>query len=101
MRFPKVGDVVRSPSGLLRIVRAVSPSKQPHRYRVDFTIQHCSWTGRAVTTYSWAELKRQGYTLTRTKVPLKGKFDRLFAEDCGFPDKNAMNFTCCDVKGIP
>lgn len=56
----KKGDVLRSPAGLLRIVRDVhhfKPSLRPSRNRVPktivtFTIQHCSWTSRCYTAYS-------------------------------------------------
>jgi hypothetical protein len=100
LRVPKVGDVYRAPSGRLRIVRAVHPSREPNRTRVFFAIAHCSWTHRCYTLYTLSELKTLGYTLTRAHYDVKDKFQKLFVEDVNNHELE-RNFHCCDVVGIP
>lgn len=102
VKIPNVGDVMRAPSGLLRIVRAVSISgitpglRKVHIY---FVIKHCSWTKRPVTCYSYGELLCAGYRLTRGHVDLKLPSDELIAEECKM-DRDKPLLSCCDVEGI-
>jgi hypothetical protein len=100
LRNVKVGDVLRAPSGLLRVVRHVSTGRSCGP-SVTFTIQHCSWTGRSITSYTLNELSRMGYVKTRAKLPLTTKFDKLMEWDIACPPRELQHFDCCDVKGIP
>jgi hypothetical protein len=95
----EVGEGLIAPSGKLRIVRHVSRSQK--YVRVTFLIQHCSWTGRAVTVYSTRELKSLGYRRLGKKFALRTRFDKLLAPDIECVNREWCNFTCCDVKGIP
>ena len=96
----RVGDVLRAPSGLLRIVRGVHYRNTGNDY-VMFTIQRCSWTGRCVTHYMLSDLRCAGYTHTGKRVKLGTKFDLMFEDDIALPDRDKQIFSCCDVKGIP
>lgn len=100
--IPVPGDVMRAPSGLLRIVRAVhvnAISQGLRRVHIAFVIRHCSWTRRSITFYSYGELLCQGYRLTRGKVPLNLESDKIIAADCESSEDRLL--TCCDVRGIP
>jgi len=102
----KVGDVLRAPSGRLRLVRAVHNSflrkhwknNPKSRIWVYFVINHCSWTKRPYTLYTVAELERQDYRKMPASFKLNDKFQRLLIEEI---ETNVNNFTCCDVVGIP
>ena len=93
----KVGDVLRAPSGRLRIVRRLSQVRTDNPY-VYFTIAHCSWTHRSYTLYTVNELARMGYRKVN-HYKLRDKFDRLMEEE--FETNNPPQITCCDVRGIP
>lgn len=106
----KKGDVLRSSTGLLRIVRNVhhfTPSLRPSRKRppktiVTFAIQRCSWTTRCDTAYSTRELARNGYLPTGLRQRLTTEFDRQFEQEIGRPGSAAeCELHCCDVKGLP
>lgn len=73
----KVGDVVRTRSGRLRIVRHVSHHKNMYGTRVclSFTIQRRSWTNRAYTTVTGNDLVQAGWQPTRAKAKLNTAFD--------------------------
>jgi len=121
----KVGDVLKSGSGVLRVVRDVSHysvykgSPQEHtRTNVTFAIRHCSWTGRPYTVYTGNDLVQMGYRKTRAKVKLNKKIDRLIKQTFSgrkemcmgkvmhcpvLPDytlKGHYAVKCCDVRGI-
>lgn len=101
--IPKVGQVMRAPSGKFRLVRAVHICKTKrmrnpyYNVWIYFTIGHCSWTGRCYTLYNLAELNRMGYKLLDVKVNVKG-FGQKISEVC---DKGSTELKCCDVVGIP
>jgi hypothetical protein len=104
VNIPKVGDVLRAPSGKLRIVRAVHYSGNNRSYVnerrvwVYFVIAHCSWTHRCYTLYSLAELKELGYHHTGKRVQLwRDKFQEKIIRVC---DEGTTELTCCDVEGI-
>lgn len=95
------GDVLRSGSGALRIVRHVShhgPSIP--KTSVYFAIQRCSWTTRCYTVYTGNDLRQMKYSPTNGRMPLKTNMDKMiekqfsrdFAKDC--------ELHCCDVIGV-
>jgi hypothetical protein len=99
LREIKVGDVLRAPSGRLRIVRKLGSTQKGLRGRyVYFCIAHCSWTHRPYTLYTTSELERMGYRKVN-HISLKSQFDRLLEEEMDTNDKPKMK--CCDVMGIP
>jgi hypothetical protein len=99
----KKGDVLRSRSGMLRIIRRVSHSKIPFygiRTTVTFTIQTCSWTGRPYTIYTGNDLVQMGYEQVDARFALRRKFDRALELDFEAPTAAACEFSCCDVRGV-
>lgn len=105
----KRGDILRSGSGLLRVVRSVSHSlipvgcggtRKPHfRTTVIFTIQHCSWTGRCYTVYTGNDLVQIGYRPTRGRIRLNRKIDRRIEQEFR-EHPRVPGLSCCDVEGI-
>lgn len=100
----KVGDVLRSRSGLLRVVRNVNHLpvrgyKKP-RTSVSFSIQRCSWTHRCYTVYFGNDLIQFGFRPVNARVQLRKKIDKLIKReiqsDCNWKPK----IDCCDVRGI-
>lgn len=106
----KVGDVLKSGTGVLRVVRAVSHHKIKYsgpehiRTNVTFAILTCSWTGRPYTVYTGNDLVQMGYRPTRAKVKLNKKIDRaimrVFNAPPDYSKKKHYEVTCCDVRGI-
>ena len=101
----QVGDVLKAPSGALRVVREVSGKVEwgPRKCWVVFVIMHCSWTGRCHTTYNLAELMCLGYRPTYAALPLRTKLDRMIAEEIRVSQEEPRTtrmLTCCDVLGI-
>jgi|SRR5579872_560803 len=97
MIIPRVGQLIKSPAGLLRIARAVHiASDDPKKVWVSFAIKHCSWTRRCYTVYSLDELLRTGYTVTRKRV----KFNKFDKRVNTVIHKSSKEMTCCDVEGI-
>ena len=87
----RVGDIVRSRNGVLRMVRHNSG-----RY-ITFAIRHCSWTGRPYTVYSVSELESMGYVNTGINVKIKLPIERrIFA---AIKDSSNRSLSCCDVRG--
>lgn len=100
-KIPKVGQIYRSPSGLLRVVRHVSPClKNPGRTSVYFTINHCSWTGRCYTVYCVQELRNLGYVKLRKNFRVRGKFAAKIVQEMTQRVAIPPKITCCDVEGI-
>ncbi len=96
------GDVLRSRSGMFRIVRRVSHcgASIPKTW-VHMSIQRCSWTGRPYTIYNGNDLRQMGFApvkanpfALRTEFDreLERNFDKDYARDC--------TLDCCDVRGI-
>jgi len=99
----KKGDVLRSGTGMLRIVRRVSHSFIKYygiRTSVTFTIQACSWTGRPYTVLTGNDLVQMGYIPMRGRFALKTKFDRTLERDFSADTAADCELTCCDVKGV-
>ena len=58
------GDVIRSRSGALRVVRAVDHfGPGICRTVVHLAIKRCSWTHRAYTVYNGNDLRQMGYRM--------------------------------------
>lgn len=101
----KVGDVLRSASGTLRVVRQVKYWATKHgspQVSVTFAILHCSWTGQCHTTLNQSDLRTLGYRPTGHRVRLNRPVDRLIARAlAAHPglDSKAIA-TCCDVHGV-
>ena len=94
------GDILRSGSGMLRVVRAVShhgPSIP--KTNVTFSIKRCSWTGRCYTVMTGNDLRQLGYRPTRGRMRLRGKLDLLIEGDFG-ASPGDTRLTCCDVEGV-
>lgn len=99
----KKGDVLRTGSGKLRIVRRVSHSNIPFygiRTNVTFAIQACSWTHRPYTIYTGNDLVQMGYEPVAARFPLRTKFDRTLERDFEAPTSEYCVFDCCAVRGI-
>lgn len=97
------GDVLQSGSGIFRIVRGVKHNGPSlGKTSVDFTIQHCSWTGRCYTVLTGCDLKSNGYRPVKAKpFALRTEFDRAVeAEIINRPPFDKCKLTCCDVVGI-
>ncbi len=98
------GDVVRFRSGALRVVRAVRHPERPtssygeiYRSSITFAIKRCSWTHRCYTVYTSSDLRTLGCSMTRAKVSLRKKIDRLIMAELELnPLKPTL--TCCDVE---
>lgn len=93
----RVGDVVRTPSGLLRIVRAAHHGAT--RSSFYFTIKHCSWTGRCYTVYTSSDLKTQGWSYTGKRVRLRSHKDYEIQQNFSISLRDTT-LHCCDVEGI-
>ena len=94
------GDVLKSRTGRLRVVRKVSIGRTVASTTVIFSIQHCSWTGRPYTVYTGNDLRQMGYRPTKARVRLNSQFARLLEADFGATRSSDCTFTCCDVEGI-
>ncbi len=101
----QVGDVLKTPSGDLRVVREVKimdNDRSIYHGRVgylEFAIRHCSWTGRCTTCKSRTDLK--GWAPMGYRVKLDKEIDREI-EHClenYMPEHQTLH--CCDVKGVP
>lgn len=113
------GDVLKTPNGVLRVVRDVTHSGPAiTKTNVTFAIRHCSWTGRPYTVLNGNDLRYFGYTPTKARVSLRKKIDRAIEHnfagrkelfqgklksypvlpDFAFP--HGFETTCCDVVGI-
>lgn len=99
IRKLKVGDVVRAPSGLLRVVRKATHYN--HVSCISFVIKHCSWTRQCYTVYTSHDLISVGYRPTGKSVSLQESIDIKIAEAIARSGKDhPPRLTCCDVEGI-
>lgn len=90
------GDVLRTPRGVLRVVRRVR-YKRGVISSACFTIRRCSWTGACWTIKQRSELF--GWTSTGKRVMLRKRIDRTILADIGKPGRE-RRLTCCSVEGI-
>jgi hypothetical protein len=97
----QVGDVVRTRSGKLRIIRAVSHwSPTLGGTAVTFTIQRTSWTRRCYTVMNGSDLATQGYSKTGARAKLNHEFDRAVENEFGHSVRLGR-LTPEMVRGIP
>lgn len=98
------GDILRSRSGTIRVVREVSYWKKSgsEHLCVTFLIRRCSWTHRPHTIYDANLLKQYGFKPTGIRMSLKSQFDKAVEEEISRVRKvKPPILTCCDVIGIP
>jgi hypothetical protein len=95
--FLRVGDVLRSPSGALRVVRLVS-RREGRLTAVCFAIRRCSWTRRPLTVYNRYDLKR-GWSHVGARVRLDSELDRKIARSHTLIPPE-YEIRCCDVVGL-
>ena len=81
----RVGDVLITTSGDLRVVRRVSHDTWGFTRCIDLVIRRCSWTRKPYTTISRNDLKQRGFR--KAEVRSRDSVD-------------LSNLTCWDVKGI-
>jgi hypothetical protein len=93
----RAGDVLRSRSGTLRVVRRVSQGRS--RVHVFFAIRHCSWTHRCYTLLERNDLIQNGYRPTGAHVNLRKRIDRQIARELD-GDRLKPKLDCCKVRGI-
>ena len=98
IRKIRKGDILRAPSGLLRIVREVAHSDKGTY--LSFVIKRCSWTQRCYTTYVGVDLVRLGYSPTGKHASLTGRIDRKIERELGDVSPIDIVLHCCDVRGI-
>lgn len=103
------GDILKAPSGLLRVVRDVQRYTGHHdHYRRNparsvwckFVIQRCSWTTRPYTLYNVGEMNQMKWAHTGKRFSLHSRFDQMLAADFAAPNAEQCQFHCCDVEGI-
>ena len=102
------GDVLRWPSGALRVVRVFHDhgafrdryKRKPLRWKFCFfAIRRCSWTQRPYTVLNLGELQGLGVVNTGINVKFKTTFDKQLAAE--MVDKDVRTIKCCAVKGLP
>jgi hypothetical protein len=93
----RVGDVLRTPTGTLRVVRQVS-YRRGVISSCSFTIRHCSWTRACYTVKLRSELF--GWQPTGKRVRLRKRIDRDIKHDLDKPGRE-RKLTCCSVEGVP
>lgn len=97
----KAGDVLKSRSGALRVVRRVSHRGQSlPKTSVYFTIKRCSWTHRCYTVYNGNDLRIMGFQPVKARATLRKKIDRAIAIEFDRRDAKGAIMRCCDVVGI-
>lgn len=97
MAVVKVGDVLRSGSGTLRVVRYVSRFKDGELRTIGFAIRRCSWTHRPYTLYGYTDLKANGFTRIGANYSLSTELDKKIA--AAIADHNDRSLNCCAVRG--
>lgn len=93
-----VGDVLKSATGSFRVVRAVGYKPNGALRSVVFTIQHCSWTHRCLTTLTYTDLIQRGFRPTRARVTMRTPLDREIMRHVR--DSRVRRLRCCDVRGV-
>lgn len=79
MRDVKVGDVLKSPSGTLRVVRKVKRYENGDLSYIGFTKKAPGkFASRGGTSYNYTDLRLQGWAPTGARVELGSENDFLF-----------------------
>lgn len=95
----RVGDVLKSRSGKLRVVRNIYYFADGDLKAVSFIIKNCSWTGQPHTSYGFTDLRLHGYEPVGVRVRLNTDFDKAIEKSIKNNNPNPP-ITCCMVKGI-
>jgi hypothetical protein len=107
------GDVIRTKSGSLRVVRAVHHhpkatgkgsygATRARRTHCFFAIQRCSWTGAGYTVYNVAEMIGMGWLPTAARPrSLKAEIDLALRADFEARDSSCRLVKCCEAVGLP
>lgn len=98
----KPGDIVKSGSGTLRVVRRVSmnPNAPWLLGFVYFSILRCSKYRACYTLYLRSELRSMGFTKINGRIRLDSQLDAAILRDTQVRDGRDRKLTCCDVIGI-
>ena len=96
LNVPRVGEVLKAPNGLMRIVRDVHLGRS--NPSITFVIRHCSWTHRPYTVYTLCDLRYMGYTSTHVVVKLD-KLPQSRRIAAAIKDHRNRSLSCCDVRG--
>ena len=96
----KVGDVLITPSGDLRVVRQVTMRKRGLLRSVALAIRHCSWTKRAYTIYCRPDLATMGYRKAGVRARLNGPLDAKMLECLAFDNRFNQCLTCEDARAM-
>ena len=97
----KVGDILKTPSGDLRVVREVDYNADGTLWMICLAIRRCSWTRRAYTMLTPNDLRARKFKPTGKRVRLTGKLDRRLARDIASNDPDRRGLDCCAVRGMP
>lgn len=102
MRDLVIGSVLAEGSGTWRVVRHLTRYSNGDLRSVDFTIRHCSWTGRCYTVVGYNDLIQRGFRMVRVKPRrLTSAMDRRIHEAIHeHAAKRPYAATCCDVEGV-
>lgn len=97
----KVGDVIETRAGTLRVIRQVN-RRRGRVQSITLSIRRCSWTTRPYTIYNRHDMKWNGFRPVRKRVRLKTLLDKELLT-CITMDAAAKDLPlhCCDVKGLP
>lgn len=98
MASVKVGDVLRSASGTLRVVRSVARFKDGDLRSLGFAIRRGSWTQRPYTIMNFTDLRQQGFTRIGANYSMRTELDRRLAR-C-IEDHRHRDVTVAEVRGI-
>lgn len=98
MRAVQVGDVLRSGTGTLRVVREVTRHADGDLRSVTFAIRHGSWTGRPYTVLNFTDLRLLGYSRVGARVSMNSELDRRLNAEIA--DHRRRTMTVADVRGI-
>ena len=100
----KVGSILKSRSGDLRVVRDVKhrvttkgPWKGCRKVTVYLAIRRCSWTGRCYTVMNEGDLAYLGFSYTGARLKLGSDIDEKIAESI---ESGEYIVGCCDVRGV-
>ena len=99
----RTGDVLKWPSGVMRVVRLVHQHgdrrENPRKTFCFFVIKHCSWTRRCYTLYNIGELAGIGVRNTRVNIKFKTRIDERIVEE--MERAGRPQISCCKVRGLP
>lgn len=98
MAVVAVGDVLRSGTGTLRVVRKVSRYLDGDLRSVTFAIRHGSWTGRPYTVMGYTDLRMLCYSRVGARVTMNTELDRRLNAEIA--DHHRRTMRPSDVRGV-